>query len=492
MEQRKRAEQQRYNEKARTPEGKTPGLDLELNGSAAIPLAIRAPYVQFERAIRRVTPPGAVLLDIGAGTGLHSLAGAGASRVLVATDIALEALKLAQRRAALAGERLHLVCADAENLPFRPAAFDVVTSAGALYCLDLEKVLVEVQRVLRPAGAWVVVDSFDHNPIYRLNRVIGHLGGRRTRLAVTNIPRTRTLERLSAGFGSVRVSYHGILTFAAPLLRRLAGERRAAEFLDAGDRWLAWLRRYAFKIVVVAAEPRGGSSSPMKVGQEDGGASTHPVARSARTRRKGIVYPLLKRVLDVLLSLAGLMLLSPVLGVIAILVRITSPGPALYRAPRVGRDGMIFSMYKFRTMVVNADRIGGSSTPDDDPRITRIGRLLRRYKLDELPQLLNVLQGTMSLVGPRPQVQWAVDLYTPEQRRLLTLRPGITDYASLRFPNEGEILKGSTQPDHDYMEKVHPEKMRLSLEYLQRRSLQTDLSILGRTVMSAFNANTKP
>jgi lipopolysaccharide/colanic/teichoic acid biosynthesis glycosyltransferase len=141
-------------------------------------------------------------------------------------------------------------------------------------------------------------------------------------------------------------------------------------------------------------------------------------------------------------------------------------------------------MYKFRSMVLNADKVGGSSTPDDDPRITPIGKVLRRYKLDELPQLFNVVKGEMSLVGPRPQVQWAVDLYTPEQRQVLTVPPGITDYASVRFPNEGEILKGSTDPDRDYMEKIHPEKMRLSLEYVHQRSLLTDFKVIAQTFLA--------
>jgi lipopolysaccharide/colanic/teichoic acid biosynthesis glycosyltransferase len=144
-------------------------------------------------------------------------------------------------------------------------------------------------------------------------------------------------------------------------------------------------------------------------------------------------------------------------------------------------------MYKFRSMVLNADKIGGSSTPDDDPRITPIGKTLRRYKLDELPQLFNVVKGEMSLVGPRPQVQWAVDLYTPEQRGVLTVPPGITDYASVRFPNEGEILKGSTDPDRDYMEKIHPEKMRLSLEYVRQRLLLTDLKVIAQTFLAILH-----
>lgn len=133
-------------------------------------------------------------------------------------------------------------------------------------------------------------------------------------------------------------------------------------------------------------------------------------------------------------------------------------------------------------MVVDAEKMGSSSTANDDPRITNIGRFLRKYKLDELPQLINVLKGDMSLVGPRPQVRWAVDLYTEEEKTLLNVRPGITDYASLRFPNEGELLRGSIYPDRDYMEKIHPEKMQLSIKYINNMSLKTDLRIILMTI----------
>jgi lipopolysaccharide/colanic/teichoic acid biosynthesis glycosyltransferase len=199
------------------------------------------------------------------------------------------------------------------------------------------------------------------------------------------------------------------------------------------------------------------------------------------------MYALAKRLIDLAVSLLAILVLSPLLLVLAIRIKAFDGGPALYSARRVGKNGKPFSMYKFRSMVLNADRIGGSSTPDDDPRITPVGKFLRRHKLDELPQLLNVVKGDMSLVGPRPQVQWAVDLYTPEQREVLTVPPGITDYASVRFPNEGEILKGSTDPDRDYMEKIHPEKMRLSLEYVRQRSLATDFKVLAQTAAAIFS-----
>src|SRR6478672_3595818 len=190
---------------------------------------------------------------------------------------------------------------------------------------------------------------------------------------------------------------------------------------------------------------------------------------------------LTKRSFDAALAAVALVLVSPVLAAVAVAIKAGSKGPVFYRGRRVGLDGRTFDMLKFRTMVVNADQIGGSSTPEDDPRVTSIGKKLRRYKLDELPQLWNVLKGEMSFVGPRPQVQWAVDLYTPEERKILGVRPGITDEASLKFSNEAEILKGSADPDKAYIELIHPEKMRLSLEYVRTRSFSQDLSIIGRT-----------
>jgi lipopolysaccharide/colanic/teichoic acid biosynthesis glycosyltransferase len=189
----------------------------------------------------------------------------------------------------------------------------------------------------------------------------------------------------------------------------------------------------------------------------------------------------LKRVFDVVIAAIVLLVLSPVLLGIAIAIKLGSPGPVFYRGPRVGMHKRPFAMLKFRTMVIDADAKGPSSTSADDPRITTIGAALRRYKVDELPQFINVLKGEMSVVGPRPQVAWAVDGYSAEEQRVLTVRPGITDWASIRFRNEGDILKGSSDPDRDYMILIHPEKMRLSLQYVDSVSFATDLRILVRT-----------
>lgn len=177
-----------------------------------------------------------------------------------------------------------------------------------------------------------------------------------------------------------------------------------------------------------------------------------------------------------------MLVLAPVLAAVALAIKMESRGPVFYRGQRAGRHEKPFRIFKFRTMVVNADKIGGPSSSADDPRITRVGGFLRRFKLDELPQLLNVLRGEMSLVGPRPEVVQEVLLYTEEEKRLLEVRPGITDWASIRFRNEGEILRGSADPHQAYREKIRPEKIRLGLEYVERHSFWMDCRIIVSTL----------
>jgi lipopolysaccharide/colanic/teichoic acid biosynthesis glycosyltransferase len=190
----------------------------------------------------------------------------------------------------------------------------------------------------------------------------------------------------------------------------------------------------------------------------------------------------LKRAFDLILSSIGLLLFLPFSLPIAALIKLGSRGPVFYRGVRVGRFGKLFRIFKFRTMVVDADKIGGPSTAEDDPRVTRMGTFLRRHKLDELPQLMNVLRGDMSLVGPRPEVPQEVELYTEEERRLLTVNPGITDWSSIKFRNEAEILKGSRDPHQAYREKIRPEKIRLGLEYAMSSDFYVDLKIILATL----------
>jgi lipopolysaccharide/colanic/teichoic acid biosynthesis glycosyltransferase len=192
-----------------------------------------------------------------------------------------------------------------------------------------------------------------------------------------------------------------------------------------------------------------------------------------------------KRLFDIVFSLLGLAVVGLPMLVIAAVIKLTDPGPVLYRQVRVGKGGREFRILKFRTMVVNAERIGAQITVGGDPRITPVGGVLRRTKLDELPQLLNVLGGSMSFVGPRPEVPKYVALYTPQQREVLSVTPGITDLAAIKYRHESEILaKAGADWEKAYVEQVMPDKLRLNLEYLrQRRSLLSDVSIILRTLV---------
>lgn len=189
-----------------------------------------------------------------------------------------------------------------------------------------------------------------------------------------------------------------------------------------------------------------------------------------------------KRVFDVCIAGAGLVALAPFWIMIAAAIRLDSPGPILHRGVRMGRDGKPFAIYKFRTMVVDAAARGAGITTRHDPRITRVGRFLRKTKLDELPQLLNVLHGEMSFVGPRPEDPRYLRYYTAEQRALLNVSPGITGVASLVFRNEQEMLNGADW-ERTYIAQVLPQKLNLELEYLKRRSFWSDLHIIARTVL---------
>ena len=197
-------------------------------------------------------------------------------------------------------------------------------------------------------------------------------------------------------------------------------------------------------------------------------------------------YELAKRAFDVVVAVVVLVATAPLAVFAALRIKLEDGGPVLYKGMRVGLDGQPFPMFKFRSMVVDAARIGGASTADDDPRLTRAGRFLRRWKLDELPQFLNVLRGEMSLVGPRPQVPQDVARYTERERGLLAVRPGITDWASVLFRNEGEILAGHADPDLAYDELIRPRKSALGLAYVAGRGMRTDLRILLLTARVVF------
>lgn len=196
---------------------------------------------------------------------------------------------------------------------------------------------------------------------------------------------------------------------------------------------------------------------------------------------------MLKRLFDIVFSWLGLVLFSPLILLIAVLIGCESPGPVFYPGKRVGRGGKEFKMLKFRSMVMNADKLGGPSTSADDPRLLRVGRFLRNHNLDELPQLINVLKGEMSFVGPRPEVLSEVETYDKETRDIiLSVRPGLTDLATLANIHEEEILRGAPDPHEAYRRLIQPQKLKLAKEYVKTRSFRLDIEILLRTLKSAI------
>ena len=189
------------------------------------------------------------------------------------------------------------------------------------------------------------------------------------------------------------------------------------------------------------------------------------------------------RFFDFILSLVGLVVLAPIFIVLAIWIKTDSKGPGFYKQVRVGQNGIDFGLFKFRSMVVDADKKGLITVGGRDPRITRSGYFIRKYKLDELPQLINVLVGDMSLVGPRPEVRKYVDLYTDEQQKVLSVKPGITDYASIEYMDENEILGKSSDPEKTYIEEIMPEKIKYNMKYIQNKNVSEYFKIIFLTLL---------
>ena len=198
----------------------------------------------------------------------------------------------------------------------------------------------------------------------------------------------------------------------------------------------------------------------------------------------------MKRFVDVCGALIGLIVVSPILLVAAVLIWRQDGHSPFYIAPRVGNNGRLFNMVKLRSMIIGADKTGVDSTAGDDPRITRVGYFVRRFKLDEFTQLWNVLRGEMSLVGPRPNVKRETDLYTPIERRLLKVSPGVTDFASIVFADENDILENSGDPDIAYNQLIRPWKSRLGLIYVDNWSLGLDLELILLTIIGVFSRST--
>lgn len=190
---------------------------------------------------------------------------------------------------------------------------------------------------------------------------------------------------------------------------------------------------------------------------------------------------MIKRIFDFVFSLFGIILILPILILVAVLIKLNSKGPVFYKQIRVGKNGKDFKIFKFRTMHLDADKLGLLTVGGRDPRITSIGFYLRKYKLDELSQLINVLIGDMSFVGPRPEVRKYVDLYSKEQKEVLFVKPGITDLASIEFRNENDILSKEEDPNQYYIDVIMPEKLRINLKYIKKRNLLKDIGVIFKT-----------
>ncbi len=194
-----------------------------------------------------------------------------------------------------------------------------------------------------------------------------------------------------------------------------------------------------------------------------------------------------KRLFDFFVSVIGLIICLPLFAIASVLIKLESEGPVFFKQERMGHKGRPFDIYKFRTMVINPDQGGGQISIGDDPRITGIGRFLRKYKIDEFPQLINILKGEMSFVGPRPELRCYVDMFRKEYEEILAVRPGITDLASIKYRDEAAVLEQAENPDAEYVNRILPEKIEMAKEYIKRSSFFFDLSLIFKTLPLLIN-----
>ena len=211
--------------------------------------------------------------------------------------------------------------------------------------------------------------------------------------------------------------------------------------------------------------------------------SEQPMDIEAKLKNKKFIL-FIKRLFDIIASFLGIVILSPMFIIVAVCIKIDSKGPVFFKQKRVGKKKKIFEIYKFRTMVTDAEKLGKQITVGNDARITRVGKFIRKCKLDEFPQLINVLKGEMSLVGPRPEVPRYVELYDKYQEQILLVQPGITDYASIEYRNENYILGKSNNPEDTYIQEVMPAKMELNMKYIKNISLIEDIKLIFSTIVA--------
>ena len=201
---------------------------------------------------------------------------------------------------------------------------------------------------------------------------------------------------------------------------------------------------------------------------------------------------MIKRLFDLVVSGIGLILLAPVFLLVALLIKLDSSGPVFYKGDRIGKDGVPFKIFKLRTMVLHADRMGSALTCDQDPRVTQVGRFLRKWKIDELPQLINVVRGEMSLVGPRPESPGYVRHYTRTQRQVLAVKPGITGLSQVKYRHEEALLQRCKDLEAEYLSIIMPSKLELDLAYVRDQSLALDLALIGQTIACLFRKERPP
>ena len=213
--------------------------------------------------------------------------------------------------------------------------------------------------------------------------------------------------------------------------------------------------------------------------------SEQPMDIEAKLKNKKFIL-FIKRLFDIIASFLGIVILSPMFIIVAVCIKIDSKGPVFFKQIRVGEKGRNFEILKYRTMVVDAEKMGRQITVGNDNRITKIGGFLRKYKLDELPQLINVFKGDMSLVGPRPEVPRYVEMYNEEQRKVLDVKPGITDLASIRYRDENELLGTAEDPDDMYINTIMPDKLALNLEYINKSNVFFDIYIILKTIVKCI------
>jgi lipopolysaccharide/colanic/teichoic acid biosynthesis glycosyltransferase/glycosyltransferase involved in cell wall biosynthesis/ubiquinone/menaquinone biosynthesis C-methylase UbiE len=461
---------------------------------------------------------GKDVLEVACGSG-HGLGLLAASaRRLVGGDYSGPLLASARQHY---GGRIPLVRFSAEAMPFREACFDMIVCLEAIYYIPgAEHFVSECRRVLRPDGAVLLCSA---NKEWR-GFFPGALSSKyfsARELSLLFNDNGFLVETLGAFPDVSRTFFQRLVSLIrswAAALRLIPGTMRAKERLK---------RLFYGPLLTVPPEiTRDGLTKPALAPlQPNSPASPYKVIYTiGRLGRKSSLllgewaeqtsfsppscsgtrypssgpsgqspwfYPGIKRLFDAVFGAIGFLLLTPLLALIAAWIKMGSPGPVFYRGVRVGRNGRLFRIFKFRTMVNDAEKRGGPTTPDDDPRITPAGHLMRKYKLDELPQLINILKGEMSFVGPRPEVPQEVERYTEEEKEILKVRPGITDYSSIKFHNEGEILRGSDDPHRAYIEKIRPEKMRLRLEYVRHASFWIDINIIFSTLKTLLSTRVK-